>query len=131
MKLRFALFLLIFAAGCQSAAPPITAAPPTRQGIFMVSGQDKREPTVVVSNDTDATLHLLMNNSEGKALELVVQPRSVGTLDVPKGHYEAKVYDDAGKVRSSYGSADIAEYKEYRAEFIVEMGGTYHFHIGD
>lgn len=97
----------------------------------MVSAQRKQEPTVTISNDTDAEMHLVMNDINGNALRLVVQPHSVGSMDVPKGHYEAKVYDEAGKVRSSYGTADIAEYKEYKAYFVVEMGGTYRFHIGD
>lgn len=125
------LLAALVLAGCRTAAPPLTVATPTHEGIFIVSGQNQREPTVTVANDTDAILHLLLNGSDGNALELVVQPRSKGKLDVPKGHYEAKVYDDAGKIRSSYGSADIAEYKEYRAEFIIQMGGTYQFHIGD
>lgn len=131
MKHLLIACMAILAAGCRPVAPTISAPAPEKQGIFLVSAQKQEQPTVVVENDTYAVLHLLMNNAEGQAFELVVPPHSTGQTNVPKGHYEAKVYDENGKVRSSYGSADILDFREYRARFVVEEGGTYHFHIGD
>ena len=128
---RFAPLLFVALVGCKAPAPPITATPPTKESIFTVVAQNKMQPTVRVANDTDAVMHLIMNDSEGNAHQLIVEPHSANSMDIPKGHYEAKVFDEAGKVRSSYGTADIADYKEYKAEFVVEMGGTYRFHIGD
>ncbi len=123
--------LAILAIGCQSKVATLATPAPEKQGLFLVSAQTQEQPTVVIDNDTYAVLHLLMNGAEGRAFELTVQPHSTGQTTVPKGHYEAKVYDENGKVRSSFGSADILEFREYRARFVVEQGGTYHFHIGD
>jgi hypothetical protein len=109
----------------------LESVPPKQEGIFMVTSKVDRQPEVDVDNDTDAVMHLLMNDSEGNATEMVIQPHQTGQRDVPAGHYEAKVFDEAGKVRSSYGTVDIAEFRKYKAKFIVEMGGTYRFHIGD
>jgi hypothetical protein len=87
---------------------------------------------VVVENKSDAELRLLLNRSDGSVLNLDVAPHSNGKISVTPGHYEAKVLDRAGRVDSSYGSADIGEYLSYKASFAV-----YHdqidrkFHIGD
>jgi hypothetical protein len=131
MKWFWPVVAAALVAGCRASAPTLAAPAPQKQGIFLVSAQSQEQPTVVVENDTYAIMHLLMNNADGKAFELVVQPHSTGKTNLPKGHYDAKVYDENGKVRSSFGSADIAKFKEYRARFVVEDGGTYRFHIGD
>jgi hypothetical protein len=115
-------------AGC-SAAPPLSSAP-SQQSIFAVIAQNQKQPTVVVGNQSDASLRLLLTKLDGTVLTLDVAPQSEGRLDVPKGHYEAKVFNVEGKVRSAYGSADIQEYKNYRTNFLVKQGSGYTFHIG-
>ena len=94
--------------------------------------QGQKQPTVVVVNKSDASLRLLLNRKDGTLLKLDVAPNSEGKIDVPTGHYDAKVLDRNGRIDSAIGWADIGEYHTYRAAFKVYHDQADHkFHIGD
>ena len=118
------------AVGCTRTATPALSAAPVTQGIFMVTSQSGQQPVVEIQNDSDTSLRLLMNSSDGKVFSLDVGARSDGDIEVPTGHYEAKVYDVAGHISSAFGDADITQYKRYTASFHVEPQGGQRFHIG-
>jgi hypothetical protein len=121
--------LLAIVTGCAPRVPSLSAAP-VHQGIFLVTAQQQAEPVVEVENETPVTLHLIMNRSDGKVVTLDVWANSNGHVDVPTGHYDAKVFDTTGQIKSAYGTADITEYRKYQADFITKNGGEYKFHIG-
>ncbi len=83
-----------------------------------------------IENETPVVLHLIMNKADGDIVKLDVQPNSTDQVEVATGHYDAKVYDTTGQVKSAFGTADITEYRKYQADFIVKRGGQYNFHIG-
>ena len=97
----------------------------------MVSTQERAQPLVEIKNGTPVVLHLILNGPGGKAITLEVAPDTTGRIDVPKGHYEAKVYDPTSRVKSAFGTADITEFRKYTADFVVRQGGSYNFHIGN
>lgn len=138
MKARLALLAFALAlAGCvHRKAPDIPLSTmqvqaPVQQGLFMVSAQKQRRPTVVIANNSSVALRMLLNQSDGTLFKLDVSAHSEGRIDVPKGHYEAKVYDVGGRVKSAYGSADIDEYRTYKMNFVIKYGANPHFHIGE
>ena len=139
MKLHLRLCLASISAalvlGCSRrivtvSAPKLEVPQPIQEGIFVVTSQRKKEPTVVVGNNSSVSLRLLLNPAEGKPITLDVPPNSEGHVVVPKGHYEAKVFNLDGKVQSTYGSADITEYKSYRTDFQL-YAKPRSFHIGE
>ena len=126
---RFWGFALVAAAGCGSQTVPMNSSP-AREGMFLVSGQEQQQPVVEIKNETPVVLHLLLNKADGKTITLDVSPDTTGRVEVSTGHYEAKVFDSSGRVKSAFGTADITEYRKYEADFIVKQGGSYNFHIG-
>jgi hypothetical protein len=130
VKFLFFVMLAALATGCTKPTVP-AAEVPYRSGLFMVSAQAQQQPTVVVANNSEANLRMLLNGKDGKALTLDVAPFSEARMDVAPGHYEAKVMDMAGAVRSAFGTADIEEHHTYRTDFHIEHApGTFQFHIG-
>lgn len=129
MKGKWILPLLAFATGCAPRAVPLAAAP-VQRGIFLVSTQQQAKPTVEVENETPVVLHLIMNRADGKVVTLDVPSDTTGHVEVATGHYDAKVFDTTGQVKSAFGTADITEYRKYHADFIIKRGGQYNFHIG-
>ena len=90
------LALLLVSCGHQDV--PTVASPAQTNGLFVVTTQAEKQPTVSVENKSQTPLRLLLNRSDGTALTLDVPAFAERKITVDTGHYEAKVIDVTGKV---------------------------------